>query len=253
MIGTHISKNKGFLGSISQFYEKESTTKPIQIFTGSPKFWKRPVVSDEEAASVKEFIDKNAVRVFAHSIYLINLSWDPDKFRENPRKCLVWEMKNGVRMGFLGVVVHCGKSCKLPKEQALDNMYNNIIDVLSEVDPRCPLLLETSTGQGTELCYQYDEFKQFYERFAPELRTRLKICIDTCHVFAAGNDPMKFILDWNSSFPNTLVLVHYNDSKGICGCKKDRHETPGQGEIGADIMKEIAEWCIKNDIPMVVE
>ena len=253
MIGTHISKKKGFLNTISAFFQVEPTSKPIQIFTGSPKFWKRPTVTPEEYAEVKEYILKHNLKVFVHSIYLINLSWDKEKFNEKAGDCLKWELINGKNMGFKGVVVHCGKYCKLDKQLALENMYNNILDILEFVNPDCPLLLETSSGQGTELCYKYEEFRDFYAKFDKSKRDYLKICIDTCHVFAAGNEPFKFITDWEKEFPNTLVLVHFNDSKGCLACRKDRHEIPGLGEIGKIKMDEISNYCILNNIPLVIE
>lgn len=255
MIGLHIPKKGGFIKTLKGFYEEheENKTKPIQIFSGSPKFWKRPNVTLEEQSIVKEYINKYSLQVFVHSLYLINLSWEVDNFSEKAQGCLEWELKNGAAMGFKGVVVHCGKSCKMPISKALDNMYDNLYNILSVVDPTCPLLLETSTGQGTELCYLYDDFKNFYNRFDASRREKLKICIDTCHVFAGGNEPFNFIKNWYEEFPNTLVLVHYNDSKGPCGCRKDRHEIPGSGEIGGEKMKLIADWCKEHNIPMVIE
>lgn len=253
MIGTHIAKKNGFLGTISSFFKAEPKSKPIQIFTGSPKFWKRPQVSKEESEQIKEFVVKHNLNVFVHSIYLINLSWDKDKFNEKAADCLKWELINGKNMGFKGVVVHCGKYCKMDKETALNNMYNNLIDILKIVDPVCPLLLETSSGQGTELCFKYDDFRDFYRRIEPNLKDKLKVCIDTCHIFAAGNEPFKFIKDWELEFPKSLVLVHFNDSKGCLGCRKDRHEVPGLGEIGKEKMNEISEYCILNNIPLVIE
>ncbi len=253
MIGTHISKKNGFINSFNNFFKNEPKEKPVQIFTGSPKFWKRPEISFEECNKIKEYILEYNLTVFTHSIYLINLSWNKDKFNEKAGDCLKWELINGKNMGFKGVVVHCGKYCKMEKQIALDNMYNNILDILEVVDVNCPLILETSSGQGTELCYKYEDFKNFYSKFDINKRDKLKICIDTCHVFAAGNDPFKFILDWKKEFPNTLILVHFNDSKGCLGSRKDRHEIPGLGEIGKIKMDEISDYCISNKIPLVIE
>lgn len=254
-IGTHIHKSGSFIRSLRAFYETkpENLTKPVQLFSGSPKWWRRPGVTLTDYNETKTFITENNLNVFIHSLYLVNLCWAPIDFRKKALPCLQWEFNNGMHMGFKGVVVHCGKSCKMDIGEALDNMYNNLITVLKSVSTSCPLLLETTSGQGSETCWQFEELKKFYKRFTEEEKQKIKICIDTCHVFAAGHDPIKFILDWDSEFPESIVLVHFNDSKGKCDCKKDRHERPGKGEIGLEKMCLVAAWCFEKNIPMVME
>ena len=253
-IGTHIQKNKNFSSSLKNFFEGgELKNMPVQMFSGSPKFWRRSKLTKEEITTTKNYIIDNNLSVFIHSIYLINLCRTPEEFKEKAFPCLKWEMQVGLICGFKGVVVHCGKSLKLPLEIALNNMFNNIIAILRHTSPTCPLLLETSSGQGSETLWQFNDFSKFYGRFSEVQRERLKICIDTCHVFAAGHDPIKFITDWEKLFPNTLVLVHYNDSKECCGEKKDRHAEPGMGHIGAEKMSIIQAWCMERNIPMVIE
>ena len=254
-IGTHIHKSGSFIRSLRAFYETkpENLTKPVQLFSGSPKWWRRPGVTLTDYNETKTFITENNLNVFIHSLYLVNLCWAPIDFRKKALPCLQWEFNNGMHMGFKGVVVHCGKSCKMAIGEALDNMYNNLITVLKSVTTSCPLLLETTSGQGSETCWQFEELKKFYKRFTEKEKQKIKICIDTCHVFAAGHDPIKFILDWDSEFPESIVLVHFNDSKGKCDCKKDRHERPGKGEIGLEKMCLVAAWCFEKNIPMVME
>ena len=72
-------------------------------------------------------------------------------------------------------------------------------------------------------------------------------------MFAAGHDPLEFLQKWDKDHPNTLVLIHYNDSKECCGMKKDRHAAPGEGHIGAEKMSLIADWCRERNLPMVLE
>lgn len=255
-IGTHIQKRGGFIKSLEAFFRNQTNLgRPVQIFSGSPKFWKRPNITSEQQMDVNEYLISKTpnLDVFVHSIYLINLSWEPEKFSERALQCLQWELINGKAMGFKGVVVHCGKYCKMSKEQAGINMLINIRKAMKAASPECPLLLETSAGQGTEMYWDFDGFERFYSKFSAEEKTRLRICIDTCHVFAAGHDPMKFISDWDKKYPNSLVLVHFNDSEKPCGCKKDRHARPGTGEIGLEKMTEVAKWCINRKIPLVME
>ena len=253
-IGTHIQKKGAFIKSLDAFFKTASNIKrPVQIFSGSPKFWRRPNTPSNVQEEVKKYIMSSDLSVFVHSIYLINLSWEPTKFAEKALPCLQWELVNGYAMGFKGVVVHCGKQCKLTKEKAGENMLFNIRQAMAAATPECPLLLETSAGQGSEMYWDFDGFKAFYANFTDEEKTRLRICIDTCHVFAAGHDPLDFITKWESAHPNSLVLVHFNDSQDCCGAKKDRHARPGTGKIGLEKMTQVAKWCMEREIPLVME
>jgi deoxyribonuclease-4 len=253
-IGTHIQKRKQFFLSLRAFYEhEENKNRPCQIFTGSPKFWRRPFLQAEDILKTQRYVDEHNLFVYIHSIYLCNLCKPFIVFREKAFACLKWEFETGMLLHFKGVVVHCGKSLKMPLDEALDNMYKNILVMLPYINPTCPLLLETSSGQGSETLYQYDALKEFYDRFSPEQKQRIKICVDTCHVFAAGHDPLEFLQKWEKAHPNSLVLVHYNDSKECCGSKKDRHAAPGEGHIGAEKMSLIADWCQERNLPMILE
>ena len=84
-------------------------------------------------------------------------------------------------------------------------------------------------------------------------KKKCKICVDTCHVFASGYDPLIYLTNIQYNHPGSIALVHFNDSKGEKGCRKDRHAFPGDGHIGIDKMREIAEWCVEHKIPMIYE
>ena len=255
-IGTHVSKKKTFYKTLTEFYSIPSNKlKPVQIFSGSPKFWRRSKLDLKDIQKTRNYIMENNFQVFIHSIYLINLSRSKEDFMEKAFNCIKHELELGSKIGFKGVVVHCGKSLKLKKDEALDNMYNNILEIYNSgcISESCPLLIETSAGQGTEVCTLINEFMDFYSRFTPEQKAKIKICIDTCHVFAAGHESLEYLEQWNERFPESIVLVHYNDSKVDKGSKKDRHAYPGEGYIGKKKMLNIADFCMKNSLPMVIE
>ena len=252
MIGTHIKKDKTFYKSITNFYKNEKNFKPVQIFTGSTKMWKRPNLNEEDNNKTLEYITKNKIKLFIHSIYLINLSRTCEECQQG-LKVLVYDLKLGKKIGAKGTIVHCGKSLKLEKKESVNNMYKNVLCILDYIDPTCPLLIETPAGQGTEILTTYEEFSDFYKMFTSEQKQKIKICIDTCHVFVSNHCPLEYIKKWLKDHPGSLTLVHYNDSKGPKGCKKDRHECPGLGYIGVEKMKKISNLCKENNIPMVIE
>lgn len=252
-IGNHIKKQKEFIISLSNYYSKAGFTKPCQMFTGSPRSWKRTFPASRDISDTKQYIQTYNIKVFVHSIYLCNLCKSTDSFRKNPFEYLKWELELGSTIGFKGIVVHCGKSLKIPLNKALDNMYNNLISLLPYINPICPILLETSSGQGTETIHTYDSFSKFYNRFTNEEKQKIRICIDTCHIFAAGHNPFQFIQKWNIDHPKSLELIHFNDSKENFSSRKDRHALPGEGFIGHEVMNNIANWGRNYSIPMVVE
>ncbi len=253
-LGTHIPKYISFIKSLKQFYEiNENIQKPSQIFTSSPTCWYRTHVTDNDYDETIQYIKHKNLSIYVHSLYLCNIAKSPVEFNLKAFDCLKWEFENGSILGFKGIVIHCGKSLKLTNEEALDNMYKNIMNLLPWVDSDCPFILETSSGQGSELLSSYEEFSNFYNSFDEESKSKIKICIDTCHVFAAGHEPLEFIKKWCIDHPNTLILVHFNDSKYPLGSNKDRHALPGQGFIGKEKMINIYEFCSNNNIHMVLE
>lgn len=250
LCGTHIPKYNQYIDSFHNFYDiQDNKNRPCQIFSCCPTIWKRTETSNEDKQLTKKYIIENNLSVFVHSCYLPNLCCNNKNCFEN----LKWEFQNGFELNFKGIVIHCGKSLKMSKEKALNNMFNNICNLLPFIHEECPFILETSSGQGSEVLFEYMELSNFYNRFTDEQKKKVKICIDTCHVFAAGHDPLTFIETWILDHPNSLILIHLNDSKFDCGMKKDRHAYPGTGYIGYEKMALIYEFCIVNNIPSIIE
>jgi deoxyribonuclease-4 len=129
-------------------------------------------------------------------------------------------------------------------------MRTAIAELLPAATAECPLLLETPAGQGTELLTVAADFLDFVGSFADN---RLRACVDTCHVFACGHNPLEYITALTERDPTLLKLVHYNDSAAPCGSCVDRHAHVGQGHIGLGPMQAIAELCTARGLPMVVE
>lgn len=243
-IGYHAKKQKTLLATVQTL---EDTDKPYQIFLGGPQTSRMNVVKkDVEAA--KQEISERLLDVFVHSQYIINLS-AKDEDDNWHIKLLQKSLTHTREMGGKGVVVHVGKATQLPVPEAVEQMRSAILQILPFATPECPLLLETPAGQGKELLRGREEFLDFVESFQ---NPALRVCIDTCHVFACGHDPLEYI-QTALVRPNLLKLVHYNDSAVECGKCVDRHAFVGTGHIGFAKMTAIAELCRQKDIPMVIE
>lgn len=195
---------------------------------------------------VKHQLQLGRRQLFIHGPYTVNLSNDQVKLGS-----LIKDLKLGQRLGCSGVVVHVGKYVDRSPRIGLNNMHINIQELLQHASDKCPLLVETPAGQGTEMLTDIDQFIRFYKRYQV---SSFKICIDTCHVFALGYDPLEYILRVEQECGSkAIALIHYNDSKEPKGSHKDRHARIGQGYISLEVLQKIHQWALKNQIPLVKE
>ena len=131
------------------------------------------------------------MKVVVHSTYLINLArkWDEYSWWI---KNLILEIQYANMIGAFGVVIHLGKKLNLSIEEAYNNMYTAIIYILNKTMSldNVSLILETSSGQGSELCYNLNDLSHFYKKFSinKNIYKRINICIDSCHIYSAGYD-----------------------------------------------------------------
>lgn len=247
---------RNFGATLDSFYLNKAIT-PIQT---------RAV--DQVQPTVKKVIEEFNVPTFVHGNVSVNLCGTPTKYSNeaineagylesdfyNMSK-LISDMHFSQQLGARGMVVHVGKPSKRFKPAvALERMEWSIKHLLKETDTM-PLLLETPAGQGSELCNKIEELADFCINIDNPL---LKVCIDTCHVFAAGYEPIEYLKLWTENYgAESVGLVHFNDSKCAKGGRLDRHaywlNPEDGGHIGFKRMAEIRHYCHRLDIPMVTE
>jgi len=259
-LGAHSSIADGFINAAKDVNKAGGNI--VQIFLSSPK--RRDVGSktDLELEKFKKWLNNNNMKCVIHSSYLVNLSKDWNTTSWWIRS-LILEIEYASKMGAYGVVVHCGKKLELSDKQGYNNMYTSILYVLNSTsDTNVELILETPAGQGSEMCYRLEDFAFFYRKFKnvdKKLSNRFKICIDTCHIFAAGYDirTREGVKSYLESFEELIglkyvSLIHLNDSKCGLGCRKDRHENIGKGMIGKKGLLAFFKY-FKNKVPIVLE
>lgn len=223
--------------------------RAIQIFL-SGRLQVKFKISAKDRKQSAELIAKHGLKTFVHSPYSLNLSrkYDDDWVVES----LVEHLKCAAEMNFMGVVVHCGKQAKMEFDEAYENMYTSVVESAKHATRECPLLIETSAGEKGELLADPEDMAVFYTSLPEEIRDRVKICIDTCHVFAAGYLPVDYLrVMQQNNIP--IGLIHYNDSLGPLGCCRDRHAPLGQGYVGLKNLLPIGEYAVTEGIGMVVE
>lgn len=243
-VGCHMSKQPTLLQTVKEF----PSTKPYQIFLNGPQN-SRVSVKDSDLASASEYVKSNHLNLFIHSPFILNLATE---FQKGGWQYTLFKryLEIGSSLGARGVVIHVAKHTKQPYDAAVEIMRKNL-EVFKELATlECPILLETPAGQGTETLKGMNEFCKFVNDFNDH---RIGVCLDTCHVFACGHDPIMYISKLLTEYPSLLKLVHYNDSQDCCGSCLDRHAYIGSGKIGLYRMTEIAHLCKTSNIPMVIE
>lgn len=243
-IGFHAGKQKLLRDTVASLGDY---SKPYQIFLSGPQSSKF-TVQDADIAATLALVEKTKAKIYVHSQYIINLcakaaddNWHTKLLSKN--------LQVARAFGGKGVVVHVGKSTDQPMTEALEKMRSAIRESMEHATADCPLLLETPAGQGTETLRGMTEFLDFVDSFKD---SRVRMCLDTCHVYACGHKPLEYI-EAALARPGLLKLIHYNDSLGTCGSCVDRHAHVGTGNIGLEGMYQIAKRCDAAGLPMVIE
>jgi deoxyribonuclease-4 len=244
-IGSHTSKTKSIASTIAPL----SSERPWQIFLNSGMSTKTNIKL-QDIQDTAAIVAAQKYSIFVHAPYLLNLAIDSGTADNYVVTCAQEQLRLSAQMGFKGVVIHVGKSTSQPVHTARLNMITNIRAILKAATSACPLLLETPAGQGTEMLTGWDDFIGLVQEIDDP---RLGICVDTCHVFAAGHDPINYLERILSTCPQLLKLVHFNDSEADCGACVDRHASAGSGKIGATVMRSIGRLLAYYSIPAVVE
>jgi deoxyribonuclease-4 len=255
--GAHASIAKGIVGALDTIYKAGGNI--AQIFISSPQGRGTKSRSKEEIDLIKKFQQINDVKLVIHSPYVLNFA---KPFNSNNWwvKQMIKELTIGAQMNSIGSVVHFGKHLKLTRKQGLLNMKKSFEYIVDNTPDQATIILETAAGQGTELGYDLEEFAALYNSFSDKYKKKIKICIDTCHVFVAGYDlsSNKTVKAFFSKFNKLIgikhvVLIHLNDSKPELGKRVDRHENIGKGHIGLLGLTQVIKYAKKKNIPVILE
>lgn len=265
-IGTHVQVGKGLVaGALAQADLMGCET--LQIFVGNPRGWALSVGKPEEDRAFRAELERRQMRAFIHAPYLVNLGSPTPATYERSAAAVAHNLRRAAEIGAEGVVVHTGSFVSTdgdPEEQlatALRQVREALLPVLDALgdDEGAPwLLLEPTAGQGRSLCAGVEDLTAYLA--ALDLHPRAGICLDTCHVFAAGaplDEPggttatVDRIVEIGG--PGRLRLIHANDSMDVRGAFKDRHQQIGKGHIGVDAFSELFTHPATAGVPFILE
>ncbi len=230
----------------------------IQIFTRAPQRWEARPLSDEEASRFRDACREYGVRCVAHDIYLTNLASSDGVVRERSLESFTDELGRCEKMGIPYLVTHCG---------AHDGEVPPAIRRVGEAIRQCleqsgaasvTILLEGTAGQGNSLGSSFEELAEMLD--AAALPEYTAVCLDTCHLFAAGYElrtPEGFAETF-AAFDRIIGMdklrcVHLNDAKKDLGSRVDRHAPIGEGLLGEDAFRILLNDPRFQDVPLLLE
>lgn len=258
LFGAHLSIAGGYHRALLAAQEHGCPT--VQLFTKQPSQWAAVPITPEQAQTFRDTLARTGLRqVMAHDSYLINLaSPDPDLYRRS-LDAFIAEMGRAETLGVTYLVMHPGAHVDSGEEAGL----RRVAEALDEAHARCEgyrvrVLLETTAGQGSTLGHRFEHLATILDHMTHH--DRLGVCLDTCHVFAAGYPlaPEEKYQATMSEFDrivglDRLAAFHVNDSVKGLGSRVDRHAHIGKGELGLEPFRLLVNDPRFREHPMVVE
>ena len=242
LLGAHISIAGGVPAAPGRAKAVGATA--MQIFTKMANQWRERECEELECKAFRDGIADTLVQaISAHDSYLINLASPRDDLRARSLESFTAELRRCNALGLHYLVSHPGNFMD-EREAGVARNADSISAGLAAAPGTTMLLLETTAGSGTALGATFEELLQIIERVAPEVRGRVGVCMDTCHVYAAGYDIVGDYAGVMKHFDDTLGLdrlrmMHLNDSKNGLGTRKDRHALIAEGELGEEPFRRV--------------
>ena len=258
-IGAHVSSSGGAFNAPKNAMEIGANA--FALFTKNQRRWVAKDLTTKDIEKFKEYLLKSKIRpehVLPHDSYLINLGHPEAEKRERSLNTFIDELKRVEQLGLKLLNFHPGSHLrKITEEESLDLIAESINFALDKTTSAIAVI-ENTAGQGTNLGYKFEHLAYIIDRV--EDKSRVGVCIDTCHTFSSGYDFRD-----RGSYDKTTALfeeivgfkylkgMHINDSKVPLSKRVDRHESLGEGHIGIDAFKFMMQDDRLNNIPLILE
>ncbi|MCB1109426.1 MAG: deoxyribonuclease IV [Chlamydiia bacterium] len=258
LIGAHTSTSGGVHKALLKGQEIGATT--IQLFTSNQKQWNGRSFTEEELTIWRDTLkDSGISHIMSHDSYLINLGSNKNDLLAKSRKAFREEVERCLALGLTYMNFHPGAATGDAEENCLDRIVESllILEPLLENQP-LRLLIEATAGQGTTMGHRFEHLSYIVEGVKGKIP--IGVCIDTCHIFAAGYD-IRTEEGWENvmeTFDQVvgwehLYAFHVNDSQHGLGSRKDRHANLGKGEIGIKCFEVMMTHPKLQSIPKYLE
>jgi len=258
-IGAHVKTQGGVENAPLNADSIEATA--FALFTKNQRQWVAKPLSEESIGKFREYCKDKGYepsRILPHDSYLINLGNPDPKALEKSRAAFLDEMQRCEQLGLTMLNFHPGSHLnQISEEESMDLIAASINQALAKTTG-VTAVIENTAGQGTNLGYTFEQIRYMIDRV--EDKSRVGVCIDTCHAFTAGYDlkSRKGFEETFGEFDRVIGLeylkgMHLNDSKKGLGTRVDRHEQIGKGMLGIEPFKWIMSDSRFDDIPLVLE
>ena len=258
-IGAHVSASGGVENAPEN--AKRIGAKAFALFTKNQRQWVSAPLSENSIRLFKQRCEDYgfaAEHILPHDSYLINLGNPASEALEKSRAAFLDEMQRCEQLGLKLLNFHPGSSLKkVSEEECLRTIAESINMTLDKTQGVCAVI-ENTAGQGSNLGYSFEQLAYIIERV--EDKSRVGVCLDTCHAFAAGYD-LKSESGFTETFEHFENVVgfqylrgmHLNDSKKGLNSRVDRHELLGKGELGLDTFRMLMKDSRFDNIPLILE
>ncbi|GAM62728.1 endonuclease IV [Vibrio ishigakensis] len=258
-LGAHVSAAGGVENA--PLRAKEIGANAFALFTKNQRQWVAKPLTQKSIDSFKKnctALGFKTEQILPHDSYLINLGAPEAEKLEKSRAAFIDEMERCHQLGLTLLNFHPGSHLKKISESECLGLIAESINIAHKAVPDVIAVIENTAGQGTNLGWRFEHLAEIIEQV--EDKSRVGVCIDTCHTFAAGYDLRTFeACEATFAEFDRVVGMHYlramhiNDSKIALGGKVDRHHSLGAGEIGWDCFKFIAQDPRFDKIPLILE
>ena len=258
-IGAHVSASGGVENAPVNAHNIGATA--FALFTKNQRQWVAKPLTQKSIDTFKDNCEKYGYKpeqILPHDSYLINLG-NPDKTAlEKSRAAFLDEMQRCEQLGLDRLNFHPGSHLKkVSEEQCLDTIAESVNIALDKTSGVIAVL-ENTAGQGTNLGYKFEHLARIIDKV--EDKSRVGVCIDTCHTYTAGYDiaTEEGFAKTFEEFENIIGFkylkgMHINDSKKELGTRVDRHDSLGKGLMGIDVFKRIMADPRFDNIPLILE
>ena len=259
LLGAHMPTAGGHHNAITD--GKAIGCQSVQIFTASPRQWRSPAITPELAEKFKQIVAESGItKTVAHDSYLINLAAEPGgDVLAKSRAAFQAEIERAEMLGVDFLVSHPGAHLGAGEDVGIARLIESL-DVIHQetAGAKVRTAIETTAGQGTYLGGRFEQIARILNGVRdPE---RLAVCLDTCHIFAAGYDirTAEAYEETMHQFDaiiglKNLQVIHANDSQKAYGSHADRHAHIGEGEIGPEAFRLLVNDPRLAGLPVIVE
>ena len=258
-IGAHVSASGGVDKAIDNALKINA--RAISFFVKNQKQWKAKPLDEVTIDLFKTKLEASPISVemiLPHAGYLINLGNPDIEKREKSTNSFIEELYRCKQLGLKCLNIHPGSHLREISEQnSLDLVVGCIEKALTEVSD-ISIILETTAGQGSNLGYKFEHLGYVINKISD--KSRIGVCLDTCHTFSAGYN-LKDSIGYDMTIKEFekhigfkyLKGIHLNDTKFDCGKRKDRHELIGKGFLGLEFFERFMNDSHFDDMPIILE